>query len=230
MKALEMLLKGSLTQESASDRLALWCCQSGLLYYILQICLISAWHFSSKHPWMPFGPFTIHNSAKLPLAPFQGMQIPTQDSTITEPFTGQVFQKSTAVQAQSSPPLSPPRGISHTTVIKEMILWPPVTIKHSDTKNFREATCFGVKRLNLSGSSCFLVFLLQHPPEPEPVGGTQTAHSGHLASTWEQILSIRERPEAAKDGALKTPTVDGPVQEEDPAEAAEEKFQRKERI
>lgn len=60
-------------------------------------------------------------------------------------------------------------------------LMTPFIIKHSDTKNFREATCFRIKRLNLSGSSCFHVFLLQHPPEPGPVGVTQTAHSGYLA-------------------------------------------------
>lgn len=36
--------------------------------------------------------------------------------------------------------------------------------------------CFTIKRLNLSESSCFCVFLLQHPPEPGPWLFLQQVH------------------------------------------------------
>lgn len=77
------------------------------------------------------------------------------------------------------------------------------------TKHFRAATCFRIKRLNCSGLSCFHVFLLQHPPEPGPVGVTQKAHSGYSASPWERLYQSGETG-AAKDEALKNPTADGP--------------------
>ena len=93
------------------------------------------------------------------------------------------------VQAQSSrPPLC---GAFSTPHGSKKRFYDPFIIKHSNTQNVGEATCFTIKRLNLSGSSCFRVFLFQHPPEPGPVGVTQKAHSGYLASTWGQIISIR---------------------------------------
>lgn len=221
-------LKGSLIRESASDRLCGFS-PSGHLQYN------SPGMFNSLLTLLELPSMNIlwilHSSqlCKFALSPIPGdaefQYVTPQSLTISQVK----FSRNLRVRR---PTAALPRFAGHFPHHNHPRndLMTPFVIKHSNTKHFRDATCFRVKTLNRSGPSCFCVVLLQHPPEPAPVGVTQTANSGYLASTWNRSYHINqgERPEPAEDGALKTPPVDGPAQEEDPPQVAEGKVPKKE--
>lgn len=146
-------------------------------------------HFQNYHPWTSIGSSTIYNSAKSretrrPPPHSRSCQKPLCESTIPDHFPKKIFQKSMDVQAQSNPPPLP--GAFSTICGSKKWSYDCFAVKCSNTNNTQEATCLRMKRLNLSGLSCFCVFFLQHPPQPGPAGVTQRAQSGHLASAWEQ--------------------------------------------
>lgn len=174
MHTLEMpqgQLKGSLGQESASDRLC-GVPQSSPPYYCSPA-------MSSALVTLLELPFTnksreTRQDALSPIPSDAEFQYVTPQSlTISQSFP-EIYDCPGPEQ-----PSSPSWG--HHKGQRNDLITPSQTIQ--TPRIFREATCFRKKRLNLSGPSCVRVFLLQRPPEPGPAGVTQTAHSGYVAST-----------------------------------------------
>lgn len=145
---------------------------------------------------------------------------PTCGSAITDHFPEKVPQKSQVSRPRAARP--PFRGHFPRRGGQRNVLMTALSLKHSGTKNFREATCFRIKRLNPSGSSCFCL--------PPSASSRARACRSNPDSTF-RVFGFNMRTDhvnqrgtrgVAEDGAVKNPTGDGPAQEEGSTKAAEE--------